>query len=315
MLAHHWERNESSIDPSPANNSSDGDNELVTVSIIFIILNTVFVILRCYARSLTKATYGWDDYLIFASLTFNIASCVLSIVVANNSNAARAKEVLALELTYLASVSLPKLSALCFYIRVFVYRKARIIASIVIGFIILNWVVFSITAMVQCKPFAYFWNKTIQGGICFDSQPFLRAMSVPNIATDIIILALSITPLTQLTLPLFKKIALCFIFLTGSVGMFASIYRLSLFLTADTFTDLTYATIFTWGIVESGMYLIAACLPFLRPVIKKVIPERLLSFPRSSENNSSKYSTNRAAPFNSTKLEVPDKDPDDLEMG
>ena len=79
MLAPHWERNESSIDPSPANDSSDGDNELVTVSIIFIILNTVFVILRCYARSLTRATYGWDDYLIFASLIFNIASCVLSI--------------------------------------------------------------------------------------------------------------------------------------------------------------------------------------------------------------------------------------------
>jgi hypothetical protein len=80
MLAHHWERNESSIEPSPANNSADGDSsKLVTVSIIFIILNTVFVILRCYARSLTKATYGWEDYLIFASLIFNIASCVLSI--------------------------------------------------------------------------------------------------------------------------------------------------------------------------------------------------------------------------------------------
>jgi hypothetical protein len=138
-------------------------------------------------------------------------------VVANNSDAARAKEVLALELTYLASVSLSKLSALCFYIRVFVYLKARIVASIVIGFIILNWVVFSIAAILQCKPIAYFWDITIRGGVCFDGQAFLKAMSVPNIVTDIIILALSITPLTQLTLPLFKKIALCFIFLTGSV--------------------------------------------------------------------------------------------------
>ena len=79
MLAHHWARNESSIELSPANNSVDGGNQMVTVSITFIILNTVFVILRCYARSLTKATYGWDDYLIFASLIFNIASCVLTI--------------------------------------------------------------------------------------------------------------------------------------------------------------------------------------------------------------------------------------------
>jgi hypothetical protein len=75
------------------------------------------------------------------------------------------------------------------------------------------------------------------------------------------------------------------------------------------------ATIFTWGIVESGMYLIAACLPFLRPVIKKVIPEKLLSFPRLSGNKSSEYSMKRATPSNSTKLGIPDKDPDDLEMG
>ena len=79
MLADHWTRNESSIGLSPANNSADGGNEMVTVSITFIILNTVFVTLRCYARSLTKATYGWDDYLIFAGLIFNIASCVLTI--------------------------------------------------------------------------------------------------------------------------------------------------------------------------------------------------------------------------------------------
>jgi hypothetical protein len=77
------------------------------------------------------------------------------------------------------------------------------------------------------------------------------------------------------------------------------------------------ATIFTWGIVESGMYLIAACLPFLRPVIKKVIPEKLLSFPRSSRSEYSMevMERNSTAPSNSTKLDMHDKDPDGLGMG
>jgi hypothetical protein len=128
-----------------------------------------------------------------------------------------AKGIFAIELIYLASVALPKLSALCFYLRIFVYRKGRLLARIVIGLIILNWATFSISAILQCRPIAYWWDRTIEGGVCFDVQVFYRAMCVPNIATDIMVLGLPISSLIQLKLPLFKKIALCFIFLTGSV--------------------------------------------------------------------------------------------------
>jgi hypothetical protein len=79
MLLHHLERNESSVEPSTANNQEYCGDKLVAVSIIFMIFNTVIVILRCYARSLTKATYGWDDYLVFASFVSNIGLCVVSI--------------------------------------------------------------------------------------------------------------------------------------------------------------------------------------------------------------------------------------------
>jgi rhodopsin domain-containing protein len=129
-----------------------------------------------------------------------------------------AKGILAMELIYFSSVALPKLSALCFCLRVFVFgRKAHIFAWTVIGVVILNWATFSISAILQCRPVAYWWDKTIQGGVCFNVPVFLRVTCVPNIATDIMVLALPITSLMQLKLPLFKKIALCFIFLTGGV--------------------------------------------------------------------------------------------------
>jgi rhodopsin domain-containing protein len=118
---------------------------------------------------------------------------------------------------YLASVSLPKLSALFFYLRVFVYRKGRIFAYITIGLVILNWVVFSITSIFQCRPIAYWWDRTIQGGVCFNVRIYYSAICVPNIATDVIVLLLPISSLIKLKLPLLKKIALCFIFLTASV--------------------------------------------------------------------------------------------------
>jgi hypothetical protein len=128
-----------------------------------------------------------------------------------------AKGIFAIELIYLASVALPKLSALSFYLRVFVYRKGRVFAYIIIGLVILNWVVFTISAILQCRPIAYWWDKTIQGGTCFNVQVYYRAMCVPNIATDVMVLLLPISSLVQLKLPLLKKMALCFIFLTASV--------------------------------------------------------------------------------------------------
>jgi rhodopsin domain-containing protein len=160
---------------------------------------------------------------------------------------------------YLPSVSLPKLSALCFYLRVFVYRKGRIFAYITIGLVILNWVVFSITSIFQCRPIAYWWDKTIQGGVCLDFQIYYPAMFVPNIVTDVIVLLLPISSLIQLKLPLLKKIACVSSFLPPACGflrvpmsvlfqrklifpyrgMFASIYRFSLVLTTNISTNQT----------------------------------------------------------------------------
>jgi hypothetical protein len=78
----HMQRNESSVDQSSAANNTSGEysgNKLVAISIIFVILNTIFITLRCYARSLTKAVYGWDDYLVFAGFVSNTALSVVSI--------------------------------------------------------------------------------------------------------------------------------------------------------------------------------------------------------------------------------------------
>jgi len=337
MLIHR--RNETSVEPSAANNSSEAysGNKLVVISILFVILSTIIVTLRCYARSLTRAVYGWDDYLVFAGFISNAALSVVSILIVYYGGVGRhvldvmkddpelmvgwAKGIFAIELIYLASVALPKLSALCFYLRVFVYRKGRVFAYIIIGLVTLNWVVFSISAILQCRPIAYWWDKTIQGGTCFNVQVFYRAMCVPNIATDVMVLLLPISSLVQLKLPLLKKIALCFIFLTASVGMLASIYRFTIFFTTDAFTDPTWASVLLvgWSVVESGMYLIAACLPLLRPVIEKVIPKnwKVVFSPPSSRFKYSEYSMeqsskSKAAPSNTTKLSTYDETLDDL---
>lgn len=55
----------------------------------------------------------------------------------------------------------------------------------------------------------------------------------------------------------------------------ASIFRLTVTLRTNTLTDATWtsADIATWSLVEPGCYLIAACLPTLRPLFSRVLQQ------------------------------------------
>jgi len=59
-------------------NKSSGD-KLQTAAIVFIAVNTFFVALRCYARHITKAGLGWDDFFLSAGYVFNIGLCITAI--------------------------------------------------------------------------------------------------------------------------------------------------------------------------------------------------------------------------------------------
>jgi hypothetical protein len=66
-------------------------------------------------------------------------------------------------------------------------------------------------------PIAYAWDKTIEGGKCFDFRAFATSSSVPNIVTDVAVLFLPIRTVTELRISIGRKAGLMLIFLTGSV--------------------------------------------------------------------------------------------------
>ena len=123
--------------------------------------------------------------------------------------------------------------------------------------------------------------------------------------------------------------------------MLASIYRLLLFLSTDAFKDRTcmippikFQNIKTnmfekgatvslegWSVVECGMYLAAACLPMLRPVVEKAQKWKVkfsiygISRYNRTESSMDHSSMNRALPSNVTKLGAHGENPGSLEMG
>lgn len=53
--------------------------QVIAVAISFIVLETVFVVLRSLARRKTLSPLGWDDYLIVPALVVNLGMCALGI--------------------------------------------------------------------------------------------------------------------------------------------------------------------------------------------------------------------------------------------
>lgn len=126
--------------------------------------------------------------------------------------------IFAFEITYFTSVALPKLGIICLYLRMFNWRG---------GMRVLAWVVFILTAMTsislivaacfQCTPIAYWWDRSIPGGYCFNVQAFFHAQSIPGFVLDIAIMAMPVHTIWNLKLPTYKRLALVGVFLVASL--------------------------------------------------------------------------------------------------
>ncbi|KAL0940005.1 uncharacterized protein CTRU02_206615 [Colletotrichum truncatum] len=301
--------------------AEDSGNTLIGISIAFAILTTLFLGLRLYAKQFTAGGYGVDDYFLVAAYVVDLGMCAVGIVMVRVGGVGRhvefveefhpallvgwAKCILAFEIIYFASVALPKMGIVFLYLRVFNWKgPMRAFAYVLLGVLAATSISFIITACFQCIPIAFWWDRTIPGGKCVDVQAFFHAQSIPGFVLDFFIMALPIKTIWGLKLPTHKRIALLGIFMVGSFGVVASIIRAVTFFGTAAFTDRTWASVALvgWSIVETGTYIIAACLPHLKPMISHYTPPWLKSMVRKtisqasnsmSKANASKHSHSR----------------------
>lgn len=93
--------------------------------------------------------------------------------------------------------------------------------------------------------------------------------AIPNIATDVGLLALPMFHIWNIQKSVSQKVALSCVFALGGITLFASVARLVAAVRAD-FIALNVSWVLVdfllWSVVEAGTAIIAACLPFLRPL-------------------------------------------------
>lgn len=123
------------------------------------------------------------------------------------------KLVKAHEFVYVSSVLFPKLAILCLYFRLFNSRTMHYIIYAT-GLLLIGTFTFGIVlSFANCRPFASFWDRTLEGHCSIDVMAVFRYYSIPNIVSDVILLILPLPALRKLSVGLLTKIGLYLTFL------------------------------------------------------------------------------------------------------
>lgn len=128
-----------------------------------------------------------------------------------------ARYLLTLATLYFVTVNIPKLAVLALYKRLFPMRWVQISVWVLAGILVCGSIANTIVSLAACEPFAANFDLKIPGAKCIDKEAFYVWTSVPNIVTDVVMLALPLPIVWKLHNTKRIKIALTFTFLVGSL--------------------------------------------------------------------------------------------------
>ncbi|KAF5714423.1 L-fucose permease [Fusarium globosum] len=230
-------------------------------------LGTVVYGLRILTRvRLLKNPLRLDDFLTGASLIacWVFYACTMGMVaqggcatnfwqVTQSQYESLLKWTIPVNIFYMLSSDLAKISLLFFYLRLSPERTFRIVIY----------------------PIKASWDLAAQAtGKCVDKFGFFLAASVANVVMDLVILLLPLRIVIPLQIPRRQKMSLLFLFTTGGFVIIVAVYNCVL--TVKLFSSPNY----TWGLAYElcWMYaeltgcVICASASSLKPFFKRILP-------------------------------------------
>ena len=134
------------------------------------------------------------------------------------------------------------------------------------------------TALFNCHPIQYNWNKSLDGG-CDNEKGAWVGVAVLDIAVDLAILILPVRGVWKLQMPQSIKFALSGAFALGFADVAVGILRVVVADRVDFQGNWSLQTgpVYFWSTLEPGLAIIVASGVVLRPIIEKIMPARFLS--------------------------------------
>lgn len=133
-----------------------------------------------------------------------------------NSEIEQLRALYACYIVYDISISLPKMSALLFYARVFTTQEKRFKYALwFTHFLVIGWVVsVALLGVFLCDPVEKQWKPTIAGH-CHPNTVLWLTSAIPSVVIDLILLILPLPMLWQLQMKLSRKILIMAVFVCG----------------------------------------------------------------------------------------------------
>lgn len=213
------------------------------MNITLIVISSCCVVARIFYKLIyTMAEIGWDDYCIIATLVTGLPSVILNDVGTLKAGLGLdiwtltftqitdfVKYVYITEVLYFTNLMFLRLSILFFYARIFSVGKAVLVIRGTMIFNVLFGVACTLAAIFQCQPVDHFWLlwSGEHKGKCINVNALGWSNASIGIALDLWMLAIPISQIKKLQLPLKKKIAACLMFMVGTFVTIVSILRLN----------------------------------------------------------------------------------------
>ncbi|KAG5984369.1 hypothetical protein E4U55_005044 [Claviceps digitariae] len=253
-------------------------------------LPATLVLLRCYTRLWLRRVFGLDDYFMVAALLLLIAYAAVLTVAADKGLGRHLAYVIqnpqnVIDVALLSFVSQPLVVMSCAFGKTsFALTLLRVAAQrwaiVLLWFIMISMnvlhIIISFFVFLRCEDPRHLWNPSIpsecwSATLFDDISLFIGSYSA---ATDFILALLPWAILWKLQMKKREKfgvaVAMSFGVFAGSVAI---VKILHLVANSDD-KDITYslASLLWWAGVENGLILIGACVPTLRPLLKKIFP-------------------------------------------
>ncbi|KAF2272731.1 uncharacterized protein EI97DRAFT_346459, partial [Westerdykella ornata] len=258
------------------------------VCIAFAIAETFFIIaflFSWYYNSATNINFRPVSYCVLIGYIFCFGGVVLGILQITMGGAGYHAETLrpetvitmrklvkAHEFVYVSSILFPKLAILYLYLRLFASRTMHAVIYGTAVLVIATFLFGLFASVFNCRPFSAFWNRKLEMHCGMNAMAVFRFYSIPNIASDAILILIPFPALHRVRVGLLSKIGLYLTFLLMTFGIITAVLRFVSFLNVDLFQDITYLCVTTtsWTVIEPGVYLIAATMPTLRPLVRRI---------------------------------------------
>ncbi|KAF3171009.1 hypothetical protein EYR41_000025 [Orbilia oligospora] len=321
----------------------DKGNIVFIVATISMAVALVLVGGRLYTRKIYSGKLGLDDWMIIPAMILTLGFTAVQILAVKNAHMGMhvydispyamvegTKLTYAHMILYVYSIMFTKLSIILF-IRRLSFDKMWHICNGFFAFHVLFGIASSLALAFQCKPIAAAYDLLTKLEHQCNALTMYYAITSIGVASDIALLFLPAPIVFKLQLPLWKKIAVLFLFSLGGLACIFAILRMIHLLDGVRGIDLTWdiVPVALYGQLEVTLAIIATSLPALKVLWKGWLPRLSNSInSRMKRSNHSEHSGGSGEAHNrygslaktgTIEISVTDRRPsgihEDIEMG